>query len=666
MVRVAPSLVWQWQQICLCGRILGKGNDFWCVGAAHTPKIITPNHYPGKKVESEITLLYRKGARAMDRGWRVWTQRWVGGRSLLSVLLTVVMGMAIALQGCSPTQFRTEAAQIPRLVTSELSDPKTFNTVMSQEANTALDLIYEGMITQNGETGELEPGIAESWEISDDQQRIIFTLRPDLQWSDGEPLTADDVVFSFNEIYFNENIPSGERDILRVGAQGLFPEVRKVSDNQVEFIAPEPFAPLLRYAGGIALLPKHALEEAVNTTDEEGNPKFVSIWGTETPPSQIISNGPYRLSSYQPGERIILERNPYYWRKDDAGNPQPYINRFVLQIVESADTALVQFRSGGLDILAVPANYFALVKREEEKGDFTIYDGGAALSTQFITFNLNQASRNGNPLVDPVKSAWFNTLEFRQAVAHAIDRPTMINSIYQGIGEPQNSPIYQQSPYYLSPEDGLPVYDYDLEKARQLLEQVGFQYNSRGQLEDAEGNEVRFTLITNAGNKIREAMGAQIKQDLAKIGITVDFQPIAFNTLVAKLSDTLDWEAHLLGFSGGGVEPDSGRNIWSVNGTLHAFNQDAIQGDPLEGRVIQDWEQEINDLYIQGSQELDENKRREIYAQTQTLAQEYLPFIHLVNPLSLSAVRNDIENVRFSALGGTLWNIHELQLAPAS
>ncbi|MEO1145864.1 MAG: ABC transporter substrate-binding protein [Cyanobacteria bacterium J06638_22] len=591
-------------------------------------------------------------------------KHWMGGRSLLPWLLAGIVGMAIALQGCSPAQLRTEAAQIPRLVTSELSDPKTFNTVTNQESNAALNLIYEGLISTNGETGELEPGIAESWEISDDQQRILFTLRPDVKWSDGEPLTVDDVVFSFNEIYFNENIPSGERDILRVGEQGLFPQVRKVNDNQVEFIAPEPFAPLLRYAGGIALLPKHALEEAVNTTDDEGNPRFVGMWGTETPPSQIVSNSAYRLARYQPGERVILERNPHYWRKGDDGSAQPYINRFVLQIAESLDTALVQFRSGGLDVLSVPANFFSLVKREEEKGNFTIYNGGPALSTQFIAFNLNQASRNGTPLVDPIKSRWFNTLEFRQAIAHAIDRPTMINSIYQGLGEPQNSPIYIQSPYYLSPEEGLPVYDYDIEQARELLEQAGFQYNGQGQLEDADGNVVRFTLITNAGNKIREAMGAQIKQDLARIGIRVDFQPIAFNTLVAKLSDTLDWEAHILGFVGGsGVEPDGGRNVWSVNGTLHAFNQDAVQGDPLEGRVVQDWEQEINDLYIQGSQELDDDKRREIYAQTQTLAQDYLPFIHLVNPLSLSAVRNDLENVRFSSLGGALWNVYELQLA---
>jgi len=611
--------------------------------------------------------------------WQRWKRRWrfpglmgwigrAGRRrtrfvSSFLVALVLVAGLVTTLQGCSMAQFSTEAAQIPRMVTSDLSDPKTFNTVMSQEANTALNLMYEGLVAQNGLTGELEPGIAESWEISEDQQRIVFTLRPDVRWSDGEPLTVDDVVFSFNEVYFNEKIPSGERDILRIGSQGTFPRVTKVGDRQVEFFAPEPFAPLLRYGGGIALLPKHALESYVKTLDEDGNPQFLSVWGTETTPDQIVSNGPFRLARYQPGERTILERNPYYWRADSIGNSQPHLEQFVLQIVESLDTALIQFRSGGLDLLSVPANYFALVKREEERGNFTIYNGGPALSTTFLAFNLNRASRNGQPLVDPIKSRWFNTLEFRQAIAHAIDRPSMINNIYQGLGEPQNSPIYKQSPYYLSPEAGLPVYDYDPEKAKQLLQQAGFQYTPRGQLQDVDGNLVRFTLITNAGNKIREAMGAQIKQDLAKIGITVDFQPIAFNTLVAKLSDSLDWEAHILGFVGGsGVEPDGGRNVWSVNGTLHAFNQDATTGDPIQGRVIDDWEQQINDLYIQGSQELDEAKRREIYAETQRLAQEYLPFIHLVNPLALSAVRNDVEGVKFSALGGALWNVYELKI----
>jgi peptide/nickel transport system substrate-binding protein len=140
-------------------------------------------------------------------------------------------------------------------------------------------------------------------------------------------------------------------------------------------------------------------------------------------------------------------------------------------------------------------------------------------------------------------------------------------------------------------------------------------------------------------------------------------QLLALSTLLAKLSGTLDWEAHITHFVGGGVEPDSARKIWSVNGSLHTFNQDALHGDPLEGRIIQDWEQEISDLYIKGSQELNEVKRRKIYAQAQILAQEYLPVIYLITPFAFSAIRNDIENIRFSALSWRLWNVYELKLA---
>ncbi|MEB3357327.1 MAG: ABC transporter substrate-binding protein [Synechococcales bacterium] len=579
---------------------------------------------------------------------------------MLAIAL-VLLG-AIATSSCSLNWFRTEAAQVPRLVYSELSEPKTFNPVTSQEATVIFGLIYEGLLSENGLTGELEPALAESWEISEDQKRIEFTLREGLAWSDGEPFTVDDILFTYNDVYFNPGIPSGEADILRVGDAGAFPEVRKLDERHVEFTVPEPFAPFLRYAGGISILPKHVLEPYVTETDAEGNPRFLSTWGTDTNPENIVGNGPYRLVSYVPSQRIIFERNPHYWRRDAAGTSQPYIDRFVVQIVESTDASFLQFRSGGLDVISVSPENFALLKREEERGNFTIYEDGPRPGTNFISFNLNQGRREGKPLVDPVKSRWFNTLEFRQAIAYAINRQAMINNLYQGLGEPQHSPISVQSPYYLSPEEGLKTYDYNLDKARERLTQAGFQYASNGQLQDAEGNAVRFTLITNAGNKLREAMGAQIKQDLSKIGIQVDFQPIAFNTLVDKLSNTLDWECFLLGLTGG-VEPNSGANVWRPDGTLHSFNQaPPPDAPPLEGRIIYDWEAEIGRLYVQAAQELDEEERKALYAQTQQITQEYLPFIYLVNPLSLGAVRNRVAGVQYSALGGVLWNVQELQL----
>jgi peptide/nickel transport system substrate-binding protein len=596
-------------------------------------------------------------AEIRDVGATARLQRWV---ALGLILLWVML-----LSACSLDQFKSQAAQVPRLVETSLSDPKTFNFITNDESSSTviLGLMYEGLLTTNGITGELEPGLAESWEVSADQKRIVYTLREGLKWSDGQPLTVDDVVFTYNQLIFNEKIPTSTADIFRIGDEGTFPTVQKVDDRRVEFIAPEPFAPLLRFAGG-TMMPKHVLEPYVNATDAEGNSLFLSAWGTDTDPQKIICNGPYRLQSYQPGERVVLERNPYYWRKDEQGNQQPYIEQFIYQIVASDDLSLTQFRAGGVDVEAITPDYFALIKREEERGNFTIYNGGPALSSQFLTFNLNQGRRNGKPLVDPIKSRWFNTLAFRQALAHAIDRPTMINNIYKGLGLPQHSPIYMQSPYYFPPEKGLPTYEYDVAKAKELLLSAGFQYNSANQLTDADGNLVRFTLITNAGNKIREAMGTQIKQDLAAIGIQVDFQPIAFNTLVGKTSDGLDWEALILGFSGAGVEPDGGRNVWSPNGRLHMFNQSPSPGQPpVEGRQVADWEIEIGRLYIQGGQELNDEKRKAIYAEAQKLAQAYVPLIFLVNPLALSAVRNRIQGVEYGAIGGALWNIHELKLS---
>jgi peptide/nickel transport system substrate-binding protein len=584
--------------------------------------------------------------------------RWL---TLLLLLILLILGPFIT--ACSPDQFRTQAARVPRVVVTSTSDPKTFNYITSDEASSGeiLAQMYDGLLSTNGITGELEPGLAESWEISPDQKQIVYTLRPGLKWSDGEPITVDDIVFTYNDIIFNEKIPTSVADIFRVGEAGRFPTVRKLDDRRVEFTTPEPFAPLLRFAGG-AFMPKHALEQSVKVLDAQGNPQFLSTWGTDTDPTKIISSGAYRLKSYQPGERVMLERNPYYWRKGSEGNTQPYIEQFVFQFVASDDAALAQFRAGGIDVEGITPDSFSLVKREESRGDFTIYNGGPALSSQYLTFNLNQGRRDGKPLVDPIKSRWFNTVEFRQAVAHALDRPTMINNIYKGLGVPQHSAIYLQSPYYFPPEKGLPTYDYDLAKAKELLLGAGFKYNSANQLTDADGNVVRFSLITNAGNKIREAMGTQIKQDLAQIGIQVDFQPIAFNTLVGRMSDTLDWEAILLGLSGAGVEPDGGRNVWSPNGRLHLFNQSPSSGE-LEGRQVADWEAEIGRLYVRGGQELDDEKRKQIYAEAQKLAQAYVPMIFLINPLSLSAVKNRIEGVQYSALGGALWNVYELKLS---
>ncbi len=595
-------------------------------------------------------------------GWAM--QQWpLGGWR--RVVSWVLMGLwAITLTACNPTQFTQGGTPPSRIVFTSLGDPKTFNPALNQEYPNVFIYTFEGLTTIDGISGDVVPALAESWTVSEDGKIYDFTLRPGLKWSDGEPLTADDVVFSYRDVTFNNAIPASSRDTFRIGPQGLLPTVEKLDSRRVRFTLPEPFAPFLTSTsqGVVDILPAHILKESVTTQDAEGNPLFLSTWTTSTPPEQIVCNGPYRLKQFLPSQRVVFERNPYYWRKDAAGNAQPYIEQLVWQVIESSDNQLLQFRSGGLDLIGVGADEFSLMKREEKRGNFTIYEGGPALGTSFLSFNLNRASRQGKPLVDPIKSKWFNTVEFRQAVAYAIDRDTMINNIFQGLGELQTSPLPVQSPFYAGPEDGVPVYEYNPDRAKALLEKAGFRYTPAGELQDSDGNRVRFTLITNSGNKTREAMGAQIKQDLAKIGIQVDFQPISFNALVTKLGDSLDWEAHLLGFTAG-LEPNGGAVVWLLDGSLHAFNQQALPGqEPLTGWVAADWEKAIADIYVKAAQEVDVEKRKALYRESQRLTMEYLPFIYLVNPYNLGAVRNTIQGVRYSGITrpSALWNVHEL------
>ncbi len=576
----------------------------------------------------------------------------------------IAVAIAIALGGCNPARFKTQAARVPQLVFASPSSPTTFNSPLNESAFSVFGFIEEGLLSQHGLTGDLEPALAESWQISEDKKRIVFTLREGLKWSDGHPLTADDVVFTYQEIYLNEKIPSGVRDILRIGTTGKFPSVKKIDERRVEFSVPEPFAPFLRFAGGLSILPAHILQESVRTTDSNGNLKFLTTWGTDTDPKKIIVNGAYRLESYTPSQRVIFERNPHYWRKDTAGNPQPYIERIVLQIIENSDNQLLSFRSGELDNFSVTPEAFPLLKREEKRGKFTIYNGGPESTTRFLGFNLNKARNDkGQPFVDPIKSRWFNTLAFRQAVAYAIDRETMKKNIFRGLADFQNSPIQVQSPYFLSPEKGLKVYNYNLQKAKELLLGAGFKYNSSGQLLDWDGNRVQFTLLVKSEEKPRVDMAVQIKNDLSKIGIQADLQVISFNTVQERLSSR-NWEAYIGAFGGGGVDPHSGFNIWSTQGSLHQFNQGPQPGEPpIAGWEVSDWEKEIDRLFDTGVRELDETKRKAIYAQFQQITQEQLPFIYLVNPLSFEAVRDRVENIKFSVLGGAFWNLYELQVA---
>ncbi len=569
----------------------------------------------------------------------------------------VTLGLWLTLVACGDRPLPAQFFQ------AQLSDPNTFNSYLGtdQASRDVISVLVRGLTELDEETLLPRPALAEKWEVDETGLRYVFTLRDNLKWSDGQPLTAEDVDFTFNEIIYNEQIPTSSRDVQRIGAEGLLPQVRLLNSRQIEFELPEPFAPFLIQAG-VPIMPKHVLKPTIDQMDETGAPLFLRTWGLDTPVNEILSLGPYVIQSYVPNQRVIYTANPYYYKRDDQGLQLPKIKSRVLEILDSLDTELLQFRSGDLDTYTVRGVDFELLKREEERDQFTIYNLGPTLNNNFITFNqsLAYSPETQEPFADPVKVKWFRDLNFRQAVAHAIDKQGMVDSILQGLGQPQNYTISPASPFHLSPEEGSPIYPYNPDRAKELLLAAGYTYNSNQRLLDPEGNLVRFTLNTNSGNNEREAAGSLIKAYLDDIGITVDFNPIAFNSLVEKITSTRDWDAVMLSFGGGGTEPNNGANVWRSSGRLHLWNLGSQPQNEVEGVVVSEWEQEIDQIFAAGTQTLVFEERKALYDRFQVITQEQLPLINTFNPLELVAIRDRLQGVDPRPIVGALWNYDQL------
>jgi peptide/nickel transport system substrate-binding protein len=516
------------------------------------------------------------------------------------------------------------------LVITSISDPRTFNLIVAQETSSTVPLgyLFESLTETNRITTEVEPNLAESWTTSPDGRTWTFRLRRGVQWVDGHPVTADDVIFTLDAI-FTPGVQSSYPDVLTIAGRRI--QYRKVDDYTVEFRTHQPFGPFLRTVGGIAPLPKHRLEGVLRA----GAAEFNRAWGINTPPRDLIGNGPFVMQSYTPGQRIVYLRNDKYWKVDKRGNRLPYLARLVIEIVPNVDAARLKFLARETDVYAARPREYAEFRAMQRQHNFTIFDGPPAFGTEFLMFNQNPAG------VRPPKLTWFQHVKFRQAVSHAIDREAIVRQVYAGRATPQFGPVSPANTFFFNPN--VRKYPYDLARAEALLREAGFARGPDGVLRDSQGNVVEFTIATNAGNADREAIGNLIRQDLARLGMRVVFAPEAFNTLVGKLTGTFAWEAMILGLTGT-LDPHNGQNVWKSSGSLHMWW-------PKQERPATDWEAEIDRLFDQAATTVDQQKRRQLYFRWQELVAEYVPVIYTAAPLTQPAFRNTLGNFSPGPLG---------------
>lgn len=563
---------------------------------------------------------------------------------LVSRIILMTAGVALIITGSGLAQTKValpdvpnpnvvEAADIGRyggtFVTASITDPRTFNRLVAQETSSIvpLSLMFEGLVQTHRITTEVEPNLAESWTASRDGRTYRFKLRQGVQWFDGRPVVADDVVFTLDAA-FTDGVQTSLRDLLTISGKKI--GYKKIDDHTVEFKTDEPFGPLLR-SFGFPILPKHRLEDALR----KGAAEFNRTWGVNTPSREIIGNGPFVLHSYAPGQRLLFVRNPRYWKVDTKGQRLPYLARWVIEIVPNVDAVRLKFMAKETDLYGARPREYAELKGQERAGNFTVFDGPPTFTTVFLVFNQNPRG------VRAPKLTWFQNVKFRQAVSYAIDRDAIIRQVYAGRASAHFGPLTPANKFFYNPN--VRKYPYDPARADVLLREAGFVKSADGMWRDVTGNVVDFTMATVAGNPDLEAMGGLVRQDLTRLGMRVTFAPEAFNTLIGKLTGTFNWEAMIIGLTpppDRAIDPHGGQNVWKSTGSLHMWW-------PKQESPATEWEAEVDRIFDQAATTVEQTKRKQLYNRWQEIIAENVPFVYFPNTLTQPAFRNTLGN--FSA-----------------
>jgi peptide/nickel transport system substrate-binding protein len=422
--------------------------------------------------------------------------------------------------------------------------------------------------------------------------------------------------------------------------------VVKVDDYAVRFELAQPYAAAERLFDSIAILPRHLLQGGYRAGG------LAQAWSLSMAPGEFAGLGPFRLKEYVAGQRVVLERNPYYWKADRAGNQLPYLNEVVFLFVPSEDAQVIRFQSADTDVLSrFSAENFALLQKQQGVKGYHLDDLGAGLEYNFLFFNMNDLSASALPEIAQ-KQAWFQDLRFRQAVSVAIDREGIVRLVYSGRATPIWDQVTPGNKLWLDETIARPARS--PERARQLLQSAGFSWKSDGALLDPHGTPVEFSILTSSSNAQRTKIATIVQDDLSQLGMKVQVVPLEFRAMVDRLLNTHNYEAAVMGLVSGDADPTSEMNVWLSSGETHLWH-------PRQEKPATPWESEMDRLMQQQLVTLDYAKRKSLYDRVQEIVAEELPIICLVSPNILVGAANRVGNFRPAILVPyALWNIEQL------
>jgi peptide/nickel transport system substrate-binding protein len=500
------------------------------------------------------------------------------------------------------------------------SEPKTFDPLkVEDEASGSIRYLTGGVLVRlNRQTQQLEPELAQSWKVSKDGRQIVFKLRSGALFSDGTPFSAEDVAYTVQQL-MDPALHSPTGDAFRSGSGTV--ETKILSPNQIAITFPAPVASLDRLFDQVAILSAHSAKKE----------------------NAVL--GPFVVADYKAGSTLLLKRNPNYWKTDEQGRKLPYLDSIRLDIQPNHDLEMLRFKKGEIDLInSLDSEYFDKLATSAPQA---VHDAGASLDSEQMWFN--EVARAPLPAY---KKNWFRSAVFRRAISQAINREDLSRLVFRGHAQPAIGPISAANKFWFNSK--LKPEPYSPDGALKALQAEGFRLEN-GALKDREGNTVVFSIITNSGNKYRERMAVLIQDDLQKIGIHVNVVTLDFPSLIARMTETFDYEAILLGLTNVDLDPNGQMNVWLSSSENHQWN-------PQEKTPETAWEAEIDRLMRAQASSGDAKKRKESFDRVQEIVVEQSPFIYLINKDALSAVSPAVRGAAPVILSPqTFWNAERLR-----
>jgi peptide/nickel transport system substrate-binding protein len=532
-----------------------------------------------------------------------------------------------------------------KLVIAQRSEPRTFNPVVAVDQNSygvnarlQADLIHINRATQ-----KTEPALAKAWTVSKDGTVFTLKLRRGVRFSDGQPFDADDVLFSF-KVYLDEQVHSSQRDLLIISGKPV--KVEKLDAYTVRFTFPSPYSAAERVFDGLAILPRHLLEK-----DYQAG-KIAQDWTLNTPPAQIAGLGAFRLKQVVPGDRIVLERNPYYWKIDAKGQRLPYLDELTFVVVPTQDAQVIRFQAGDSQIISgLSADNYAALESDQKARHFKLYDAGPGLEYNFLMFNLNDDIESRLPEIAR-KQKWFRDVRFRQAVSSAIDRAGIVRLVYRNRAAALATHVSPGNKAWFNSSVPVPVRS--LPHARELLKASGFSWTADNTLLDSSGQPVEFSIIVTSSNAQRNQIATLVQSDLKAIGIAAHVVPIEGRSASDRVLNTHDYEAILMGLVSGDADPTPDINVLESSGQTHLWHLG-------EKTPATPWEAELDQLMQKQLVTMNYQQRKKIYDRVQEILAQQLPMVYLASPNILVGAQENLGNFHPAIIEQyTFWNADEL------